>query len=870
MSSDDEDGQLLEELQALKQAIEHKRNLSKTQSDASNVVSDENLSFKTETNFTKNQEQSNFDDIEHIPEKTDDNLSGKNYNDYSCENLQDLLELNKKLLDAVLNAREEMQAVLDECIRKKQALADEIAKLSSSKRTKIISFNAGMPYFKDKNHYTAKMNEDTATKIKNGELRLAQLQRIQRWNQDDKSSLLKAIRHEVLLTLSKKNDSDESYIDNAIKKSSQLPQDVKKAIGPLGAMKFDWLKIANSMPENKHSAEECEVMWNVFLHPDINKQKWTSQEDKKLNQIVAKFNFENWNAIAKSLKTKRSGYQCFIRFNTNNWKNLMKGQSWTPFDDRTLCHLVSKLRVGDYIPWGYIASCMNSWTKQQVYFRWTYSLAPHLKKGRFSPAEDEKLLEAVEKYGFNFSKISGLVLTNRTHVQLKEHYQTLCAKSKTDHVRKVWTYDDDTQLLDLYEKHGAKWAKIVEDIPGVSRVQARQRYNCLMRYIKKGITLNNIDRGAVATQPAHTTVTYTTNTPWSRENKEIHVNHLKNDDQLVRYFKREAANQEKKSKTYLPEKLAIDTHKLYRTLVKLNVDTNLPEYIEDSNELTEKYFELLTSLQDYTDSRQRNLGAEIERVRLRMFGPQKPLSENERFIPPLPFNFCLPRKFVWKKNAKDNDLTINNQTHQIEVTMELHPSKDVWDYLGEDLEMQFEKVKKMMVAPIKSSPKVYLLKCKPFASSHTFRDSFQMKYDWKQNKLVPTQWSDLMPDKIPEPEIVPEDCVPLAFLEPSRQTLETYQEVIFASSRFSAVSESTSDPRVSLSSRGQHALIVFKRRFQQLFRMPIGLSRIIPPDIVDESSFLPAIEKLKKKNFKKTRVSKKRLKGLVRQCPNDE
>ena len=35
--------------------------------------------------------------------------------------------------------------------------------------------------------------------------------------------------------------------------------------------------------------------------------------------------------------------------------------------------------------------------------------------------------------------------------------------------------------------------------------------------------------------------------------------------------------------------------------------------------------------------------------------------------------------------------------------------------------------------------------------------------------------------------------------------------------------------------------------------MPTSLSRIIPPDIVDESAFLPAVEKFKKKYFKKKR-----------------
>lgn len=367
--SDDEDNQsLIDEIQALEDALEEKRTSNNNEGPSTSGISSIKVLPKVEANCESEQ---NEDDS--FSEQDDEDLVIDDFcESYSCDDLQDLLELNKKLIDSVTAVREKMVLLLEECLAKKNSISEQMSRQTNacSTHSKIINFNAGMPYFKDKEYFPPQRNEDTKTKIRNGELRLTELQRIQRWNQMDKSNLLKAIKHEVLSTSLKRDQPDT---EDSITKTSQLPSDVKEAIGSLGSMKFDWMKIANNMPERKHNAEECEVMWNVFLHPQINKKKWTPKEDKNLNRIVEEYEFEDWNAIARELGTERSGYQCFVRYNTNNWKNLMKGQSWSPVDDENLVHLVTRLKIGDFIPWGYIARCMNSWTKQQVLLRTSYN-----------------------------------------------------------------------------------------------------------------------------------------------------------------------------------------------------------------------------------------------------------------------------------------------------------------------------------------------------------------------------------------------------------------------------------------------------------------------------------------------------------------
>lgn len=77
---------------------------------------------------------------------------------------------------------------------------------------------------------------------------------------------------------------------------------------------LDWPSIANTYLNNSHSGQECENMWNLYLHPKFNKCAWTEKEDSELKKIVQKYKRQNWSAIANELNTGRSEFQCFERY----------------------------------------------------------------------------------------------------------------------------------------------------------------------------------------------------------------------------------------------------------------------------------------------------------------------------------------------------------------------------------------------------------------------------------------------------------------------------------------------------------------------------------------------------------------------------
>ena len=125
------------------------------------------------------------------------------------------------------------------------------------------------------------------------------------------------------------------------------------------------------------------------------------------------------------------------------------------------------------------------------------------------------------------------------------------------------------------------------------------------------------------------------------------------------------------------------------------------------------------------------------------------------------------------------------------------------------------------------------------------------KYSWELNKMVPysASKSELLKDTVIH------EGVPIRLIEPNRSTLQAYQELVLSSESFP--SQTIANNRnYKLTSRGRDALNLFKVRYEELFSVPTGLSKIIPPDVLDESAFLPVIERFKQKNRKKRKRSK--------------
>lgn len=109
---------------------------------------------------------------------------------------------------------------------------------------------------------------------------------------------------------------------------------------------------------------------------------------------------------------------------------------------------------------------------------WFGYLQPTLNRSPWTPAEEDKLLNAANDFGEqNWAEIAKHV-DNRSPYQCFVHYQTKFNKKNFQkYVR--WTPEQDKDLLELVEKYRIgniiPWTKIMEKTPGRTKPQVYNR-----------------------------------------------------------------------------------------------------------------------------------------------------------------------------------------------------------------------------------------------------------------------------------------------------------------------------------------------------------------------------------------------------------
>lgn len=222
--------------------------------------------------------------------------------------------------------------------------------------------------------------------------------------------------------------------------------------------------------------------------PSNKKPRWSKDEDNLLRKGVNQFG-SDWERIAAVVKTRKPS-NCYYRW-VRRLDPTLKHGDWIKEED---LYIVDQRDLHGH-RWGDIGAALGR-GGDSVRVRYAWLSKGKIKKSKVLPrkkvrsdesyiprtswteSEDKLLTDAVNQLGAGkWQEIAEMVQT-RSRKQCRDRWlEYLDPTLKHGH----WTKAEDNYIVHKFSKHGGKWKKIIEGLPGRSPGAAKNRWNSFLK-----------------------------------------------------------------------------------------------------------------------------------------------------------------------------------------------------------------------------------------------------------------------------------------------------------------------------------------------------------------------------------------------------
>jgi Myb-like DNA-binding protein BAS1 len=144
------------------------------------------------------------------------------------------------------------------------------------------------------------------------------------------------------------------------------------------------------------------------------------------------------------------------------------------------------------VNWDEISDLLKTRKARDCRKRWVNSLNPNLKKGKWTPAEDQQLLESFQKYSSSWQKIA-VDIPGRTEDQCAKRYIEVLDPNTKDRLR-AWSLDEDLSLVRKVKMYGTKWRTISLEMESRPSLTCRNRWRKIVTDVVRGKAHSDIKK----------------------------------------------------------------------------------------------------------------------------------------------------------------------------------------------------------------------------------------------------------------------------------------------------------------------------------------------------------------------------------------